>query len=193
MRAPNVRMKVLSAAITVLLACGVGACSSGSGHSDLPAQGPLSSGLKPGDIPRGVQCAPGREGPFTFADQEYTNYGHRTVVLDRVTLLDPHNQRLIGSYAMPGQEVIGSLPWPPRPAKGFPLPAEWKHRQPVPGFRLAPGKSFNMVLGVAAISTGRRSTSTGILVYYHDSAGSYLAKNYFANIIAATKNGCLRG
>jgi hypothetical protein len=189
MRAPNVRMKLLPAAVTVLLACGAAACG-GGGHSDLPAQGPLSSGLKPGDIPRGYQCAPGGEGPFTFGDQQYTNYGHVTVVLDRVTLLDPHNQRLIGSYAMPGQQIIGAPPWPPRSSSGIRLPAAWQHRQPVHGFRLAPGKSFNMVLGVAAINTARRSTSQGILVYYHDPAGSYVSRNYFANIIAATKTGC---
>ena len=47
-----------------------------------------------------------------------------------------------------------------------------------------------MVLGIVA-TTPARATSQGILVYYHDAAGSYVAKNYFANIIAAVKmHGC---
>lgn len=56
---------------------------------------------------------------------------------------------------------------------------------PVHGFRLAPGTSFNMVLGVAPEDPGR-ATSRGMLVYYHYSAGSYVAKNYFATVIAVT-------
>lgn len=64
--------------------------------------------------------------------------------------------------------------WPPHYAG---MPPGWKDRQPVPGFRLAPGKSFNLVLGLAAIAAGRRAISKGELVYYHDSSGSYVAKS----------------
>jgi len=47
-----------------------------------------------------------------------------------------------------------------------------------------------MVLGIAA-RTPAQATSGGMLLYYHDPSGSYVAKNYFANIIAATaKHGC---
>ena len=42
-----------------------------------------------------------------------------------------------------------------------------------------------MVLGVVAVGPGRRATSQGMLVCYHDSAGSYVAKNYFAGIVSA--------
>jgi hypothetical protein len=69
------------------------------------------------------------------------------------------------------------------------LPPAWRDRQPVHGFRLAPGKTFNMVLGVAATAAGQ-ARSRGMLVYYHDSAGSYVARNYVAMIIATGKNGC---
>jgi hypothetical protein len=193
MRAPHGRTKSRSvaAALAVLLACGMAACSSDPGGPS--SDGPLSSGLKHGPIPKGSICVPGREGPQTFGDQIYTNYGHTTVVIDRVTLLDPHNQRLIGSYAVPGGEGVGAIHWPPTGSRQFPLPPGWKDRQPVHGFRLAPGKKFNMVIGVAAIRAGRAATSQGILVYYHDAAGSYVARNYFQNIIAATKTGCLSG
>jgi hypothetical protein len=47
-----------------------------------------------------------------------------------------------------------------------------------------------MAIGVTAIKAGRAATSQGILVYYHDPAGSYVARNYFANILAATRTGC---
>jgi hypothetical protein len=160
------------------------ACGAGSGA---PAtDGPLSSGATVNSIPRGEICAPGGERQ-TFGDQIFTNYGHATVVLDRVVLLHPHNERLFASYAVPGALLIGTAPWPPS-YKG--IPYTWKHRQPVPGFKLAPGKSFNMVLGLAAIAKGEEATSQGMLVYYHDPAGSYVARNDYANVIAATKTGC---
>ncbi len=119
--------------------------------------------------------------PQTFGDQIFTNYGSSTVVLDRVILLRPRDERLIGSYAVPGARVIGAPGgWPPK----YPdMPAGWRHRQPVRGFRLAPGRTFNMVLGVVATTPGR-AISQGMLVYYHDSSGTYVAKNYFQNIIA---------
>ena len=89
---------------------------------------------------------------------------------------------------MPGDLLIGAPgDWPPK----YPgMPSTWRHRQPVQGFRLAPGKAFNMVLGITATTAGR-ATSQGMLLYYHDSGGAYVARNYFANIIAAvSKHGC---
>ena len=82
--------------------------------------------------------------------------------------------------------LIGVVAWPP----GYSgIPPAWKHRRPVHGFRLAPGKSFNMVLGVAATGTPRAS-SPGMVIYYHDPAGSYLTENHFAMIIAVNKPQC---
>jgi hypothetical protein len=85
--------------------------------------------------------------------QTFTNYGDTTVILDRVVLLRPRNERLVGSYAVPGDLLVGNVRWPPTYPSTISVPgvpAAWKHRQTVPGFRLAPGKSFNMVLGVAS-------------------------------------------
>jgi hypothetical protein len=186
-------MKSLAAvALAVLLTCGAAACSSGHSSTDPPDNGPLSSGRSATDIPGGVQCAPGGEGPITFGDQVYTNYGHTTVTLDRIVLTDPHNQRIIGAYAMPlpaTESVVGTVQWPVGTTRGFPLPATWKDRQAVHGYQVAPGKTFNMVLGLAPVGAGR-ATSSGTLVYYRDAAGTYVAKNDFQNIIAATKTGC---
>ena len=186
MRALTRHVKPLPLAVLALAAALVsvlGGCS-GSGPA---ADGPLSSGAD-GRIARGNVCVTRFVSQFqTFGDEQFTNYGHVTVVLDRVDLQHPHNEHLIGSYAVPGAVLIGVVPWPPKYAG---LPSAWKYRQPVHDFRLAPGKTFNMVLGVTATGPGRAS-SQGMLVYYHDSAGSYVARDDFAMIIAATKNGCL--
>jgi hypothetical protein len=187
MRAVKMGVRPLPLALLGLaaLASALGGCGGGGGPA---TDGPLSSGTSMhGPVPRGSICTPGG-GPVTFGDQQFTNYGHTTVVLDRVVLLHPHNERLIGSYAVPGDFLIGTVNWPPKYAG---IPSTWKHRQPVHGFRLAPGKAFNMVLGVATITPRRDAVSQGMLVYYHDSSGTtYVARNYFANIIAASKHSC---
>jgi hypothetical protein len=139
-----------------------------------------------GPIPQGSQCVPGGR-PQAFGFDQFTNFGQVTVVLDRVLLLHPHNERLVGSYAVPGDRVVGVMHWP---VINPPTQPAWKDRQPVHGFRLAPGKSFNMVLGIAAIAGGRRATSLGEQVYYHDSSGAYVAKSGWANIIATNTRTC---
>ncbi len=173
----------LALAIATALMCALVGCGSDSGPA---VDGPLSSGSsRYGSIPDGSVCEPGGR-PQTFGDQLFTNYGGTVVVLDRVVLLRPHHQRLIGSYAVPGVIAIGSVRWPPK----YPnMPPGWKHRQPVHGFRLAPGRAFNMVLGIVA-TTSSRATSRGVLVYYHDASGTYVARNFFANIIAANRKSC---
>jgi hypothetical protein len=165
------------------LASVLGGCSNSGGPA---TDGPLRNGVN-GPIRRGFNCVTRFVSKLqTFGDQQFTNYGHATVVLGRVALLHPHNEHLIGSYAVPGDLVIGVVPWPPKYAG---MPPTWKHRQPVHGFRLAPGKTFNMVLGVTAAGPGR-ATSQGMLVYYHDSVDSYVVRNIFGMIIVATKHGC---
>lgn len=188
MRARASRWSILSALLAVTAVLGLAAAGCGSG--DPASDGPLSSadGRK-GPIPDGAICVPGGR-PQTFGDQTFTNYGTSTVVVDRVVLLHPHNERLIGSYAVLGGWLIGAVPWPP---KSQDMPPQWRpgwnHRQPVRGFRLAPGKTFNMVLGVATI-TPARGTSRGMLVFYHDPSASYVAKNFFANNIASVSSHC---
>jgi hypothetical protein len=186
MRAGTMRVKSLplALAVTAVLACALTGCNSDSGPS---ADGPLSSSSsRHGTIPNGAQCVPGGQAQ-TFGDQIFTNFGRTVVILDRVVLLHPHYQRLIGSDAVPGTLAVGAPGgWPPK-YQG--IPPGWKHRQPVHGYRVAPGKAFNMVLGISATSRAR-ATSKGMLLYYHDSSGTYVAKNYFANIIAASTKSC---
>ena len=183
MHARPVPLAVL--AVATALVSSLAACQGGSGPA---SDGPLSSGSGiHAPIPKGSICTPD-SGPQTSGFQVFTNYGKTTVVLDRVALLHPRNQRLLGAYAVPAGDFLVGNPhgWPPRET---PLPSTWRHRQPVHGFQLAPGKTFNMVLGVAPVSTGR-STSQGILVYYHDSSGTYVSKNFWAEIIAGNPHGC---
>jgi hypothetical protein len=184
------RMKspVAVVALVMVLASVLGACSSGGGGGS--ADGPLSSGAgKDGRIlPHGGECATrfyGRRMAFGIA--QFTNYGHAAVVLDRVVLLHPRNERLFASDVVPGRALVaGAITWPPNWPS---VRGTWKTRRPVRGYRVAPGKTFEMVLGVAP-GGPRNATSQGMLVYYHDPAGSYVAPNYFGMQIAVGKNGC---
>lgn len=160
-------LAVAAALVSALSGCGGGPA----------ANGPLRSG----GLPLGSQCVPGGR-PQAFGFVLFTNHGHVTVILDRVVLLHPRNEHLVGSYAVPGDAFLGVDHWPP----GDPP----EDRRLVHGFRVGPGKTFNMVLGVAAITGGHRATSQGMLVYYHDNSGTYVAKNYTANIIAASTRTC---
>lgn len=189
MRARTLRRGLLlPAAVIGVAVAALGGC--GGGHGSPAKDGPLSAGNGIHDpVPHDAVCAPGGRS-WAFGMDQFTNYGHSTVVLDRLVLIHPRNQHLLGAYAVPGGRVIGNVYWPPH----YPgMPPGWKDRQPVPGFRLAPGKSFNLVLGLAAATGGRRMISKGELIYYHDSSGSYVANSNSENIIAAglsTKN-CL--
>ena len=173
---------VVALAIAAVLAASLSGCRSGAPADD----GPLSSADHMHDpIPGGSICTP-YGGPQTDGFVTFTNFGGTTVTLDRVVLLRPRNQRLLGSYAVPGVSAIGNPHgWPPKDRSYW--PPGWKDRKPVRGFRVAPGRTFNMALGVAPI-TSARSTDQGMLVYYHDSSGDYVAKSYWAMII-----GNLRG
>jgi hypothetical protein len=184
----SVRIRV-AAALAALLVGALAGCHSGS--VDPAASGPLASGSgKDGTILRhGGECVTrfyGRNWAFGIA--VFTNYGHATVVLDRVVLLHPRNERLIGSDVVPGpHSVIGAIAWPPNWPS---VRAAWKTRQPVAGYRVAPGKSFEMVLGVTYAGPGN-ATSDGMQVFYHDAAGRYVAPNYFGMQIAAGgENAC---
>ena len=57
------------------------------------------------------------------------------------------------------------------------------------GFRLAPGKSFSMALGLVA-TTSPSAGSPGMVIRYHDSAGSYVLVDHFLMAIAATNPQC---
>lgn len=184
MRALEIRGRTLAVVALAALVTALGGCDGGGAPA---TDGPLTGGPfgRPSD---GTDCAPARLGrAVTFGDEQFTNHGHATVVLDRVALLGPRHEHLAGSEAVPGRLFVGvANNWPPRYSG---IPATWRHRRPVHDFRLAPGKSFNLVLGVAATGIPR-ARSRGIVIYYHDSAGSYVTRNHFAMIIAVNKSSC---
>jgi len=97
-------------------------------------------------------------GAWTFGDDQFTNYGHSTVVLDRLcpdSSAQPATApRLCRARRQAHRRrALATRPYPDQPHPG------WKSRQAVPGFRLASGKrSFNLVLGLAAITAGRRAS-----------------------------------
>jgi hypothetical protein len=181
------RRRVIPAALAAV-ALAAALASAGCGSSGPATDGPLRGGPFGGPS-GGADGADARVGqPVTFGDERFTNHGHTTVVLDRVALRHPRHVRLIGSYAVPGVGLAGvGRGWPPRYSG---LPPTWKYRQPVHGFRLAPGKSFNMVLGVVAAAGTPCARSPGMVIYYHDSAGSYVADDHFAMIIAVGRREC---
>lgn len=182
----RVRVLPLAVAMAAALISALAACQSGGGSP--ASDGPLTGGPL-GSPSGGFDCAPARLGrPVTFGDEQFTNHGHATVALDRVALLDPLKERLTAAVAVPGLLFVGvTNSWPPRYSG---IPRTWKYRRPVRGFRLEPGKSFNMVLGVAATGIPR-ARSRGMVIYYHDSAGSYVTRNQFAMIIAVNnKSSC---
>jgi hypothetical protein len=182
-------MRIIRAALAVV-ALAAALASAGCGSSGPAADGPLRGGAF-GSITGGSDCSPGRVGqPVTFGDELFTNPGRTTLVLDRVGLRHPRHLRLIASDAVPGRQGVSLV----GTTRGFPprysgLPPTWKHRQPVHGFRLAPGKSVNMVLGVAATG-GPSARSPGMVIYYHDPAGSYVADDHFAMSIAVGRREC---
>jgi hypothetical protein len=184
MLARTMHMKPLPlAAAATLLVSVLSGCN--SGHSSPATDGPLGSG---GDPTHAEVCAVARVGQaLTFGLEQFTNHSRALVVLDRVTLLHPHHERLVGSYAVAGYVPIGLADsWPPKYADKLPA---WKHRQPVHGFRLAPGKTFTMVLGVAGTRSGT-ATSKGMLLYYHNTSTSYVTKDELAMTVAAGKGKC---
>jgi hypothetical protein len=171
----------------VALAAALASAGCGSNNSGPATDGPLRGGAF-GYSGGGSDCSPARAGqPVSFGDEQFTNHGHDTLVLDRVVLRQPSHVRLVGSLVVPGIYGIGvTRGFPPR-FRG--LPPTWKHRQQVHGFRLAPGKSFQIVLGVVAPG-GRPARSPGMAIYYHDPAGRYVAVDHFAMIIAVGRREC---
>jgi hypothetical protein len=178
-------LALVVAALAALLVPALAGCSSPS--HDPAANGPLASGTgKDGRTlgHGGSVCLPRFNGwRETFGDVWYTNYGHTTVVLDRVVLLRPRDEHLFAAEVVPGKHLIGAIPWPPNWPS---VRGAWKTRQPVHGYRVAPGKTFDEVIGVEPTGP-RNATSQGTLLYYHDHAGSYVAPNYFGVQIAARK------
>jgi hypothetical protein len=69
------------------------------------ASGPLGP---PGN--HDSNCLPGgpKNSVLTEGNQNVTNSGHDTVVVDRLVLASPHHLKLTGAYLVPGQGLVGT-------------------------------------------------------------------------------------
>jgi len=177
-------MRIIRAVLPAL-ALAAALVSTGCGGGGGPATGPLR-GLSDG----AAECQVTHVGQIvTFGEETYTNRGQTTLVLDGTSLLHSRYLRVVGSAAMPGQRLIGEVfGWPPRYRD---MPPGWKHRHAVHGFRLAPGRSFGIVIGVVATATPL-ARAQGTVIRYHDSGGRYVADDHFAMFIAASNRQCDR-
>jgi hypothetical protein len=180
----TMRFRALPLVTAIVALAALGGCGGSSTTHAMSTDGPLAGGSY-GSISAGSVCAPASVGqPRTFGTERFANDGSTTVVLDRVALVRPHNERLVGSYAIPGNSLVGTAPWPPA---GPGIPPSWRHHDSVHGFRLAPRMMVVIALGVAAPSTGRAS-SRGMVLYYHDSSGRYVLRNGLGMTIAVGKS-----
>lgn len=114
-------------------------------------------------------CLPG--GPKVRVDtegnQNVTNSGHDTIVVDRLVLASPRHLKLTGAYLVPGQGLVGTWPSFPPPAGKVDRYVQWNRRERPAGARIPPGQTVNLVFGVEQTTNGPGSTA-GIEVLYHD-------------------------
>jgi hypothetical protein len=179
---PSALVAIGLAAVLASIVCG---CASGG----VTPGGPLSTGNGIDKPPNNFfgSCIPGGR-PAALGYDVFTSYGHATVTLSRVALVHPRNQRIIAAYAAPGTWTLGQYRWPP--PKKPPTQPQWKDRQPVHGYRVPAGKSFDLVLDITAIDNSQRATSRDQLVYYRDSSGRYAVKTYASLTISANTHSC---
>ena len=85
MRARTLRRGLVLPAAAMVVAVGaLGGC--GGGHSSPATDGPLSSGNGIHDpATQHEACVPGGRS-YTFGFDQFTNYGHSTVIMDRLVL-----------------------------------------------------------------------------------------------------------
>jgi hypothetical protein len=118
---------------------------------------------------------------MTYGLEAFTNYSSQTVFFDQVGLRDPLHLKVLGAYLSPGArfEVGAWTHWPPRPTTGkdpLPVPRGWRRRRPVRGYRLRPGATAQVILGFElTVQSGGKSS--GLLIRYHTSDGSYLLRD----------------
>jgi hypothetical protein len=121
---------------------------------------------------------------LTYGLEDFTNHSSQTVVFDRVGVRDPQHLKVLGADLTPGARyLVGMWPdWPPKPVRGQTdphLPPSWKHHRPVAGYRLRPGATAGVVLGIESTSASGGKTP-GMLIWYHTASGSYVLRDDLA-------------
>jgi hypothetical protein len=154
----------------LLLALALTAGLAGCGSSDAPLR------AAPSGESQGF-CKIKQGQGITYGLEDFTNHSSQTVGFDRVGIRDPRNLKVLGARLTPGDRyLVGMWPtWPPHPQRSYPLASSWKHRRLVAGYRLRPGKSAGVVLGIEP--TAFPASTAGMLIWYHTASGSYVLRD----------------
>jgi hypothetical protein len=154
-------------ALTALAAVLAG-CSDSSGR---PGPGPLGyPGNQPGN--QSTLCmGDGHLGlAYTEGLDSFTNTGHDTLIIDRVTITSVSHMRLVGGYIVPGRSVVGSFHTFPPPAGQLSKGVQWARRRLPAGTRVRPGDWINVVVGLAPTAT---TGNAKVEVIYRDGDTRY--------------------
>jgi hypothetical protein len=167
------RTTLAMVALTVALVPAMSGCGS-SGPGPLRAAPPGTS-----------TCIPAKPGQgVTYGGERWTNHTSQTIVFDRVGIRRPQHLKLLGAYATPGLYVVGMwASWPPKGQPEIWLSHSWAHRRLVAGYRLRPGATAGIVLGIESTAPPRGSTP-GMLIWYHTASGNYLLRDDYEIIVA---------
>jgi hypothetical protein len=182
----------LAAALALLLA----GCGSGLNTTD----GPFGrSATHAGDfgeclgLPRGSVA--------TFGATSFSNSGAGQEKIEKVTLVGPHDLRLLTAWVVPvtGTTLIGDFGgYPPNGMKGYSFPSlppgwQWEQRQRADGAVIphTPGHdAINLLLVVKA--SGAEGTMKDVYVYYESGSTHYrLDLSFFIQLYNGNLQGCM--
>ena len=175
-----------AAAVIALAALVLAGCSAG--------EPPLSQGNEQGGVkvcapaPFGSTATPAWNSPVGFAVDWYYNTSATPVMVESVSLIDPHNLTLRQSLVY---EAAGENHWLAS-ADGWPHigdgsdPVAWAHRQPVPGALINPDAphatsvthdAYQVVLNLSA-TTPQGGYAIGVQVTYKQGDRRHTIKTY---------------
>jgi hypothetical protein len=168
---------VLAAVLVVIVRPSASAVSLG---------GPLGP---PGNL--STVCLPSRLGhAVTIGIQDFTNSGHDSVIVDRVTFGTPHSLRLAGAYAVPGRYTVGVWRTFPPPAGQLLKGVQWARRRQAAGTRVSSGGWVNVAAGIDPTRKAK-DTTTGIVVWYHDGSKRYELRTNVRVIVSVPPARCV--
>ncbi|MFC8430784.1 hypothetical protein [Streptomyces sp. NPDC057253] len=179
--------------MTLFAALMAGCVSAGHGTS---ADGPLN-GPDYTDAGSGEECLPQKKGGSAwFGGDELHNYGHKAVVIDRVTLRKPIGLRLVESLIVSNSTAsIGyGYGWPPTPEARNQPGIDWPHRRRAVGATIAPQPNDTKVANNLVLHLQVTGSSdvhmTGILVEYHTGSSQYVWHNVLGLTVETKKPTC---
>ena len=178
----------------VLLAALVTGCSTVQ-HQD-STDGPLD---QPGDSDggSGVECIPARTGgSIFFGGDELHNYGHKALVIDKITLRKASGVRLVEALIVSNSSsFIGyGHGWPPDPEARTGPGIDWAHRRKAVGATISPQSDHakvanNLVLRLQ-VTAASGARMAGIQVRYHVDGSAYRWDNALGLTVETKKTSC---